>query len=163
MFWGKVALFLGGKLGKFLIVIAALTALAGAAYAGVSAVRNWQKQSYESGVEAGRSEIQLAWEKANNKALDARIEQIRKDVERSSSSVDSYLIKLEREGALLAKTKERTVVYANSASGVDRCLDVDGVQLIEAARSNLGFPSSAETETPDKVSRVVSVAGSPQD
>lgn len=144
--WASVGTFFAGKLGKGLLVIIALTALAGAVFGIVKAMDNFIDDVYDSGFAAGSDQKEKQWEKANALAMKGQRDQVVTDAKNSNDSVMSYLQDILAREPEILRVKERTTIYEKSADGSVVCLDAGGVRLIREHREALGLaPRSAPT------------------
>lgn len=146
--FASVGTFFAGKLGKGLLVVIALTALAGAVFGIVKAVDNFIDDIYDSGFAAGADQKEKQWQKANADAMKGQRDQVVADAKVSNESVMSYLQDILAREPEILRVKERTTIYEKSASGNVVCLDADGVRLIREHREALGLaPRSAPANT----------------
>jgi len=89
--FASVGTFFAGKLGKGLLVVIALIALAGAVFGIIKAWDNFVDGVYESGFAAGSDQKEKQWNKANADAMKGQRDQVVNDAKVSNESVMAYL------------------------------------------------------------------------
>ncbi len=161
--WTAVVGLLSPKGWKIAGGIVLVLALAGAVYASINAVRNWQQDIYDSGYAAGAAKVTADYQTATSQALVKQQEQLVADAARANKSVEDYLADIAARRPEVIRVAERTVEYAQTVDGGDSCLSPAGVQLIRDHRAALGFTPASTGGSPGTVRGTLSGPGPADD
>lgn len=140
------------KIGGYLV---GAVAILGLVYGTIRVAKDWQQNLYETGRQAGISEMKASWNESNLLALQQQRDALVNDITRSNEALLTYVQDIAAKEPLVIKVNERIIEYAKSPEGAARCLDDLGVRLILESRSANGYPSGPSNAAPDTVSGTV--------
>lgn len=141
-------------LGAVLLVIAVLALIFGI----ITAVKNWQVDTYNKGFRAGALNTQEQWDAEKIAALNQQQATIVQDAVNSNNAVQKYLDQILAQKPEVIRVRERTTEYVQSPDGAVVCHTPDGVQLLQGHRNAIGYPSAAPGDT-GAVPGIMPVAG----
>lgn len=143
--------FFASRWFKIGLGVLALIALVISIRGGISAVRQWNIETYNNGFRSGSDQMEKQWRNAEKLAALQQRDQIVEEVKRSNISVRAYLADIAARQPQIIRLKERTTVYEKSDAGNSICLDPDGVQLVQEYRSALGLTDTAPSPAPGAI------------